>query len=294
MRKIGLKYEERKAVCGLLFVLSGVIFFGIFYIWPIVQTIYTSFCRWSIIGTSRWIGLKNFVKLLSSEGFYNSLRASLYYSFGTAIPLWFIGLSVAVLFHRIPAGKRGYLTLFYIPVVIPLIAWSILWMIMYHPTFGLLTIITVPLGFINIPWLTSKHLAMPSMIILSIWRGIPYYGVIYLAGLAAIPEQYIEAAQVEGANNRQVFLYITLPLLKPMITYVVIISLINAFQIFDIFYAMTGGGPGSRTEVMPYFIYKSAFHDLKMGYTCAASVIFFFLILTLSFIILRTLKMGKE
>ena len=294
MRKRHTKYGDREKIYGLLFASPGIIFFGMFYIWPMGQAIYMSFCRWNIISIPQWTGWENFAKLLSSEEFYNSLRASLYYSFGTAIPIWFVALGLAVLFNRTFTGRKIYLVLFYLPVVIPLIVWSILWKIMYHPTYGLLTIITDPLGFTNISWLTSKQLAMPSMIILSIWKGTPYYAVIYLAGLASVPKEYVEAARVDGASNIQAFLHIVLPLLKPIIAFIVVISLINAFQVFDIFYAMTAGGPGSATRVMPYFIYQSAFYNLEMGYACAASIIFFLLMFVLSFVTLQILKPARK
>jgi len=283
-------YSKREAIYGFIFALPAIIFFSTFYVFPILKTIQISLCKWDILGTPIFIGLENFERLLSLDEFYNSLLVSLYYAFGTTVPIWFIALGLAVLFNREFIFRWGYLVIFYLPVVIPLIVWCILWQILYHPTYGPLTLITRPLGFVDIPWLTSSKLAMPSIIILSIWKGTPFYMVIYLAGLISVPQEYVEAAQIDGANRLQTFWYIIIPLLKPIILYVVIISIINAFQVFDPFYVMTSGGPGSATRVVPLFIYQSAFHYLKMGITSAASIIFFLLMLSLSLVILKAFR----
>lgn len=291
-RKAGIqgKYSRREATYGFLFALPAIIFFGTFYLFPIIKTAQVSLYKWDILGTPTFVGLQNFEKLFDLDEFYNSLWVSLYYAFGTTVPIWFIALGLALLFNRRFKFRWGYLVTFYLPVVVPLIVWCILWQIMYHPTYGILTLITRPLGFVDVQWLTSSKLAMPSIIILSIWKGTPFYMVIYLAGLVSIPEEYVEAAQIDGANRFQTFLHIIIPLMKPIILYVVIISIINAFQIFDPFYVMTEGGPGSATRVVPLFIYQSAFHHLKMGIASAASLIFFAMILGLSLVILRAFR----
>jgi len=292
--KIWKRYSKREVIYGLIFASPAIIFFGAFYIFPIFRAFQISFYKWDILGTPSYTGLGNFKRLLTLGEFYQSLRASLYYAFGTAVPIWFLAMGFALAFNNKFRFNTSYLVIFYIPVVIPLIVWTILWRLMYHPSYGLLTFVTKPLGLVNIPWLTSSKLAMPSIIILSIWKGTPAYMIIYLAGLTSIPKEYIEAAQIDRATKFQTFRYIIVPLLKPVILYVVIISVIIAFQIFDPFYAMTAGGPGSTTRVVPLFVYQSAFHHLKMGIASAASIIFFSMILILSFILLKVFGFERE
>jgi multiple sugar transport system permease protein len=160
---------------------------------------------------------------------------------------------------------------------------------MYHPTYGLLTIFTRPLGFQYIRWLNDTNLAMPALILLSIWKGTPAYMIIYLAGLRSIPVEYYEAAQIDGANWVQRLWYITLPLLRPVMLYVAVISIIVAFQVFSPAYLLTRGGPGSATRVLPIFIFQNAFEYLKMGYASAASLVLLLTLLGLTLVQFRLL-----
>jgi len=203
-KRIGVEKVEK--IYGFIFALPAIVFFAVFYFLPIIKTLQISFYRWDFLSPPAFEGLRNYVVLLKSSEFHNSLWKSFYYAFGTTIPIWFIALGLAVLFNRITSTSWLYLVVYYIPVVIPLIVACIVWQIMYHPSYGMLTLITRPLGFVDIPWLTSSRLAMPSIILLSIWKGTPFYMVIYLAGLVSIPKEYTEAAQIDGANKYQVFL----------------------------------------------------------------------------------------
>lgn len=288
------RHSRREIIYGFLFALPAIVFFSIFYFLPIAKTVQISFYRWDILGAPIFNGLNNYRVLLGSGEFYNSLSKSFYYSFGTTVPIWFIALGLAILFNRDFRFRWGYLLVYYFPVIIPLIVACILWQIMYHPTYGFLTLVTRPLGFVDVPWLTSSRLAMPSLILLSIWKGTPFYMVIYLAGLASIPKEYVEAAQIDGAGKHQIFRYVTIPLLTPVILYVIVISILAALQVFDPFYVMTKGGPGSATRVIPLFIYESAFKYLKMGIASSASLIFFALMLGLSLIVLKLFRRSWE
>jgi multiple sugar transport system permease protein len=289
---VGIKKAER--IYGFIFALPAIVFFAVFYFLPIIKTLQISFYRWDFLSPPAFEGLRNYVVLLKSSEFHNSLWKSFYYAFGTTIPIWFIALGLAVLFNRITSTSWLYLVVYYIPVVVPLIVACIVWQIMYHPSYGMLTLITRPLGFVDIPWLTSSRLAMPSIILLSIWKGTPFYMVIYLAGLVSIPREYTEAAQIDGANKYQVFRHITIPLLKPVILYVIVISIIAALQVFDPFYVMTKGGPGSATRVVTLFVNETAFQYLKVGTAAAASLVFFGLVLCLSLVILKFFRSSWE
>jgi multiple sugar transport system permease protein len=174
--------------------------------------------------------------------------------------------------------------------VISLTVWSLVWLFLYNPSFGLFTQMARGLGFTNVRMLDTPATAMPAMLILSIWKGTPVYMLIYLAGLRAIPADYYEAAKVDGASALQRLFFITLPLLRPVFLYIVVISMIEAFKVFSPMYLLTNGGPGSATRVLSMFIFQNGFQFLKMGYASAASVIFVFILLIFSVVQFRLLR----
>jgi ABC-type sugar transport system permease subunit len=228
--------------------------------------------------------------MFTSGEFWNSFLVTFYYVIGVVFPILLFSLPVALMFNRPFRLREGFLAIWYIPVIIPLTVAAILWKLMFNPSFGLLTLITDPLGFKNLRWLNDPALAMPSLIIISIWRSFPYYMVIMLAGLGSIPISYTEAAKVDGASPIQNFLYITLPLLKNVLLYVSIVAVINSFQVFALPYLMTGGGPGSATRLLPYYIYQNAFEYLRMGYASSASLVLMLVLLALTIIQFRIFK----
>lgn len=287
-------YKNREKLWGFLFALPGVIFFSLFFIFPILRTLQLSLFKWNILGSPSFIGFAHYEFMFNSDEFINSLVVTFYYVFGTVAPIWIIALGLALAFNRDFRGKDAYLMVYYLPVVISLTVWCILWRLMYHPSFGMLTFITDPLGFRELKWLGNPKLAMPSMILLSIWKGTPHYMVILLAGLSSIPIVYNEAAKIDGASGWQVFWNVTLPLLKPIILYVIIISTIVAFQVFVPSYILTNGGPGSATRVLPLFIYENAFKFLRMGYASGMSVILFAILMVFTAIQLKMFGFGKE
>jgi ABC-type sugar transport system permease subunit len=212
-----------------------------------------------------------------------------YYTFATVIPIWILALALALVFNQGFRGRQIYLTIYYLPAVITLTVWSLVFLLMYHPTGGLFTFFTRPMGFDFVRWLNDPNLAMPALIILSIWKGAPFYMIIYLAGLRSIPLDYYEAAMIDGASSGQRLWYITLPLLKPVMLFVAVISIIVAFQVFIPAFVLTKGGPGSATRVIPYFVVQNAFDFLKMGYASAASFVLLLILMGLTLIQFRLL-----
>lgn len=281
--------RQREIKYGLLFASPAVIFFSIFYVYPLARAIYISFNRWTLLSPPRWVGLQNYERLTIDPEFSNSLWVTFIYAIGTVIPIWILALALALVFNNAFRGRQGYLTLYYLPAVVSLTVWSLIWRLMYHPNGGLLTLFTDPLGFEHIRWLNDPGLAMPSIILLSIWKGTPFYMIIYLAGLRSIPVEYYEAAMVDGARWHQRLWSITLPLLRPVLLYVAVISIIIGFQVFTPVYILTGGGPGSATRVIPMFIVDNAFQFLRMGYASAASLVLLLILMVLTLVQFRLL-----
>lgn len=286
---VSLSLTRRRALTGFLFASPAVFFFGSFYLYPIVETVRISFHRWGLLDQPRFIGLGNYERLFNDPEFLNSVFGTLTYVFGTVIPIWFIALGLALLFNENFRFKQGYLTIFYIPAIVSLTVWSLIWLLMYNPSFGLTAAVTNALGAGTVRFL-DVDLAMFAMVFLSIWKGTPVYMIIYLAGLRSIPSDYYEAAKVDGANRFQRFWHITLPSLRPVLLYVAVISIIEAFKVFTPMYIITRGGPGSATRVLPIFIFENGFQFLRMGYASAASVIFLVMLIGLSAIQFRLLR----
>lgn len=279
----------KKARYGLLFTAPAIIFFAVFYLYPLAQAVYISFTDWGLLTDPEFVGFDNYRRLLNDGEFLNALKVTFVYVFGTVIPIWVLALGLALVFNRPFRFRQLYLTGYYIPAVISLFVWSLLWLLMYQPSWGLLTFITGPLGFSYVRWLNDPQLALPALILLSVVKGTPAYMIIYLAGLQGIPRDYYEAAALDGAGAPQRFRDITLPLLRPVMLYVAVISIIVAFQVFTPAYILTGGGPGSATRVLPIFIVENAFGFLNMGYASAASVLLLILLLGLTFVQFRLL-----
>lgn len=290
----GNSLNARKTRFGLLFALPAFLFFGYFYVYPLTQTFFVSLYRWGLLDTPAFIGLENYSRLFADREFINSIRVTFYYAFGTVIPIWMIALGLALVFNQAFRFRQGYLTVYYLPAVISLTVWSLVWLFLYDPTRGAFSAFLRALGLGEVRMLDDPGLAMPAMIILSVWKGTPVYMLIFLAGLRAIPTDYYEAAKVDGASAWQRFVYITLPMLRPVMLYVIVISVIEAFKVFTPMYLITNGGPGSDTRVLPMFIFQNGFQFLKMGYASAASVIFLFILLALSLIQFRLLRLQQD
>ena len=274
----------------MLFALPAFLFFGFFYIYPLFRTFYVSLFSWSLLDEPKFLGVTNYTRLYADKEFLNSIWVSFYYAIGVCVPIWFIALMLALIFNQAFRGRQGFLTVYYIPAVISLTVWSLVWLFLYNPSYGLFTQTARWLGFTNVRMLDTPETAMPAMLILSIWKGTPVYMLIYLAGLRAIPADYYEAARVDGASSLQQLFYITLPLLRPVFLYIVVISMIEAFKVFSPMYLLTNGGPGSATRVLSMFIFQNGFQFLKMGYASAASVIFLLILLVFSAVQFRVLR----
>ncbi|MFN8491110.1 MAG: sugar ABC transporter permease [Caldilineaceae bacterium] len=290
----GKSLAARKTRFGLLFATPAFLFFGFFYIYPLFRTFYVSLFSWSLLDQPKFLGMTNYSGLFADKEFINSVWVSFYYAIGVCIPIWLLALALALVFNQSFRFRQGFLTVYYIPAVISLTVWSLIWLFLYSPSYGLFTQIARGIGFSNVKMLDTPETAMPAMLILSIWKGTSVYMLIYLAGLRAIPGDYYEAAKVDGASPWQRLRFITLPLLRPVFLYIVVISIIEAFKVFSPMYLLTNGGPGSATRVLSMFIFQNGFQFLKMGYASAASVLFLLILLVFSALQFRLLRFQQS
>lgn len=280
-------YERgaRRWLTYALFLGPSLIGVVVFLAGPIVASLVLSFTRWDLLTPARWVGLANFRTLAGDAEFWRALRHTLTF-LGGYIPLVMVlGLLVAVALNaRLPA-RAVFRAVYFLPVVMSWVAVALVWRWLLNPYYGLLNNALAAIGIQGPAWLFEPAWAMVSVILTSVWKDVGFVMAILLAGLQAIPEEYYEAAAIDGATAPQRLRFVTLPLLAPAIFFALSISLINSFQVFDQVYVLTGGGPAGATTVLVERIVRNAFAFSKMGYASAMSWVLFVLIfvVTLAF-----------
>lgn len=281
-RRRPLTLAQREERDFYLFIGLWLIGFVVFSGGPILASLFFSFTNWTGLTSMEWIGLGNFQELLFEDSlFWTATRNTFFYSFG-AVTLGTMGaLFVAILMNQKLPGTTLLRVIYYLPSIASGVAISILWIWLFNPQSGLVNYALSLIGIEGPLWLASPSWALPALIIKSVW-GIGANMIILLAGLQAIPHSLYEAAKIDGANQVQEFRSVTLPMLSPVLFFVLIISTINSFQILTDVLVMTQGGPGTATYVYVYMIYQNAFQYLKMGYASALAWILFIIILGLT------------
>ncbi len=278
--------QIRKNWTAYLFLAPGMIHFLIFTLFAVSFAFYISFHKWNIIQPAKpFVGLDNYAKLFHDPKFHRSVINTLTFMIGVPLNLA-VGLAVALLLNTKVRGQAIYRTMYYIPVVTPLVVSAIIWKWVYQGDYGLLNYYLLKLGLIQhkIVWLADPNLALPALIIMGIWAGTGATMVIYLAGLQSIPEEMYDAAKVDGANSWQRLIYVTIPLLAPTTFFLLITNVIGTFNIFTEVYIMTNGGPLNRTTTIGYYLYDRAFRQLDMGYATAMAFALFAMIFAFTLI----------
>ncbi len=290
MRLFGGGIAGQEARTGLLLVLPAVIFFAVFMLYPFLSAFWYSLTSWDLISPPHFIGLRNYIRLFQDDAFWNAAKVTAYYTFGLLIPMLPLSLLLALLLDRKLRGRALYQGILFAPAVLAAVVVSMIWRVVYMPQGGLYQLFTAPFGLTNIPWLNDVHWAMPALIIVGIWKNVGYYMVIFLAGLQGISPSLYEAATVDGASTGQQLRHVTLPLLRPIMLFVAVVSMTKAFQGFTAAYTLTGGGPADATKVLPLLVYENAFSFNKMGYASAIAVVMFLVLIILTLIQFRTLQ----
>ena len=269
----GVRREE--TISGYLFLLPNLLGFLTFTLFPIVVAVAITFTEWNLASQPVFIGLRNFVTLVQDELFWKTLGNTFYFTFGAVIPGVLTAFCLAILMNRKMKGVIFLRTLYFLPQITLMVAVALVWSWLYHPEAGMINFLLRKIGIDGPRWLLSTKWAMPAIILMSNWKGIGWSMLVLLAGLQGIPEEYYEAAEIDGASSLQRLVHVTVPMLSPTIFFVVVTSLIGAFQGFDQFSVMTGGGPAYATTTLVMYIYRNGFEWFKMGYGGAiASALF--------------------
>ncbi len=276
---------------GFAFAVPALILLVVFSVYPVLNALYIGFTSWSLSGTPEFIGLDNYITMFVRDPeFLRSLRTTAIYAVGLNPIMWAIALALALLFNQEMRMRGVFRTIFFTPVVVSWVVASMVWYLIFHRSFGLNAHIMRFFGQPGIKLLEDSQYALLAIIVLSLWKSMGYYMVLFLAGLQNISRVFYEAADVDGANSWQRFWHITLPLLMPATLFVMVISIINSFQVFTPIYLLTRGGPHGATRVLPMLIYENAFLFLKMGYASAMAMILFVILMALTLLQLRVFR----
>lgn len=274
-----------QAAVPYLFLLPALVALTISVFWPALRAFYLSFTSFGLDLTAAptWVGLANLKRLMADQVFWQTVRNSLVYLLGVVPVLTFAPLGLAILVNRQLRGIHWLRVAYYSPVVVSMVVAGIAWRWLYAEN-GLFNQVLTATGLFpkGIPWLTSPHLALWSVMLVTIWKGMGYYMVIYLAGLQSIPQDLYEAAAIDGSDGWRRHWDITLPLMRPYLWLVAIISAIAATKVFEEVYIMTQGGPRNSSKTVVYYIYEQAFEKLEISYACTIGLALFSAILALS------------
>jgi multiple sugar transport system permease protein len=294
------------AIAGWLFVLPAIVIFGTFIFWPIIQVFWLSFHEWSVITPEKpFVGLANYRDLFSDGDFHIALRNTLWFAIGVVPTQTALGLILAVLANQKIRGRGFVRTAFYFPSISSSVVISIIFLWLYSQR-GLINVVLRQFGFptprppwlanpkgvvemllnsVGIDnvsmWLAGPSVALLSIMMMNIWTTMGTMMVVFLAGLQDIPSDVYEAAAMDGASRRRQFLDITVPLLRPVVFFVLTLGFIGTFQVFDQIYVMTDGGPAKSTITLGYLVYQEGFGNFAMGYAAAIAVVLFAMIMSI-------------
>ncbi len=271
--------KSRSAYFYLSPVLIGL---TVFTVGPILASFGLSLTQYDIGASPKFIGTQNYREFLNSVLFWQVAGNTVYYALLYVPVSIAVSLGLALLVERRIRGIAFFRTVYFLPVVTSMVAAAIIWSWMYNSDVGLLNYLLSMIGIDGPRWLQNPHWALPAIAIMSIWKNAGYNMMIFLAGLANIPKDYYEAARLDGSNTWKQFLHITLPMLSPVTFFVLVVTTIGAFQVFEQTFVMTNGGPGVSTLTLSYYIWQTAFRFFNLGGASALGYLFFLLILAVT------------
>jgi multiple sugar transport system permease protein len=291
-----MKPSFRRSLAGIAFTLPWIIGLCTFTLYPVIASLYYSFCDYSVLESPVWIGGDNYARMVHDGAFWISLKNTLIYSC-CSIPLGMVvALSLALLLNSRVRGTAIFRTIFYLPSIVPVIASSMLWLWILNPSFGLINQALAPFchlfGGKPPGWLTDPAWAKPALILMSAW-GVGNSMIIYLAGLQDVPEALYEAAEIDGASKWQQFCHVTLPMLMPVVYFNLVMGIIGALQTFTQVFIMTdgtNGSPAQSTLMYAPYLFATAFFDLRMGYASALAWVLFCIIALLTLLATKAMK----
>ena len=280
--------KNKHNIVGYLFLIPSLSGFLVFLFLPVLFSFLLAFCSWDLlsgINNIKFVGIQNFVNMWKDVEFIFALRNNIVYTVTVVFSTVIISLLLAIILNKYVYFKNILRLAYFIPHISNIVAISVIWMLLYNPTQGPINQLLMSVGFSQPPaWLTSREWALTSIIIMTIWMGIGYCMIIFMAGLQTIPEELYEACEIDGAGAFSKFTNVTLPMLSPTVFFVFIVRIIQSFQVFTPIKIMTEGGPGNATNVLVYKIYREAFMYYNMGYASSIAWLLFLIIFAITLI----------
>jgi len=267
---------------ALPFILPTIIGLTVFNVGPVIASFLISLTRWNALSQPTWVGLLNYGELLHSHMFWNIFLNTAYFISMSVFGSTVLGLGVALLLNRHSRWSTLYRSLYFLPATASIVAVGSVWDWLLQPQFGLVNYLVALAGLKGPAWFSSFSWAMPGLILISIWRNIGYNMVIFLAGLRSVPRDLYEAARLDGASNIRIFQHVIAPLLSPATFFVLIVGVFNSYQVFDLTYVTTQGGPGDATNTLPYYVYQLGFQFFEFGKAGAVAYALFVVVLLAS------------
>lgn len=280
MKEFLSKLANKQNFAGVLFILPSLLGTIVFIIIPIVCSFGLSFAKWDLLNPIQFVGLENYKVVLTEPVFVKIIINTFVYAISTSVFGVIIPLILACIINNKIKGADFFKTTYFLPFVTPMIVIGIIWEWIFDPNIGCLN----HLLHLHINWLYDTNFAMPALIIVSVWKLIGYNMILFLTGLSTINQELLEASKIDGANAYNTFKHVTIPLLSPTIFFVTIITAITSFQVFDLIYVMTQGGPLDSTNVLVYAIYKNAFEYFNVGKASALAYVLFAIIFVLTLV----------
>lgn len=278
IRKFWINLSNSQTSAAWIFVFPALLGMLIFIIIPIFFSFGLSFAKWDLLNPIQFVGLDNYKEIFTEPIFGKILLNTVVFALATSFFGVIIPLILAAIMNSKIRGADFFKTAYFLPFITPMIVIGIVWEWIFDPNIGLLNKVLQ----VHINWLYDPHWAMPALILVSVWKLIGYNMIIFLSGFSGISNSMFEAAKIDGANPVETFFYVTIPLLSPTIFFVVIITAVSSFQVFDLIYLMTQGGPLDSTNVLVYAIYKNAFEYFNAGKASAIAYVLFVIILVLT------------
>jgi multiple sugar transport system permease protein len=284
------KLTRQRARFGRAFVAPNLGAIAVFLLFPLGFSLYMSFQKWDLFTPPKFVGLQNFQRLFTADPLFPiALRNTVIFTIGTLVPTVVISLIVAALLNRKIKGIDAFRTALFLPLAVSAVVMAVVWQFVFNTDNGLLNIMLGWIGLDPVPWLIDPHWAMVSLCTVSVWKSVPFASVILLAAMRGVPATLYQAARIDGAGEIRQFFAITVPLIRGALSFVVVISIINAFQAFDQVYVLTGGhgGPETATYVLGIMLFQHAFAFLDFGYASALAWVMFAILLVLTVLQLR-------
>jgi raffinose/stachyose/melibiose transport system permease protein len=291
-----LSRRRRGHLFGLALVAPTLLLYGLFIVWPVIRGAIVSLYQWDGLSTvMTWVGFRNYRTALDDPVFRLALRNTFQYAVGVTVVKNVLGLSLALLLNKKLRGRAFFRTAAFLPVMFSFVVVGVLWSWIFNPIFGLADHFLGALGMSNVPgWLSDPHIALWSVMWVDVWKWTGFHMVLFLAALQSVPSELLEAAELDGAGRWHRLRYVTLPWIRPVIAFSVLLALTGAFVAnYDVVYVMTGGGPLNSTQVALTYIVQTAFNADEVGYANAMSMILLVLVSIIGSLQLRFMLRGR-